>query len=331
MLTDQDHVLRPGVYAPITTPFKDDGSEDILFPEFSADVARLAKANVGIVLGGTLGEGPLLEREERIKLIQTARETIQDLGLNKKIPLISGVVGTSVRECKYQAKEAADAGADAVIVVAPAYFAFVYGKDKAAIKFFFVSIADDSPIPVLIYNIPFAAGGIDLDAEFLIDISEHPNIAGVKLTCGNIAKGHRVALHVNSPEYRSRHPLPFLVMPGSTEYLLPALIGRQHGCIGGPANLYPKVCVRIFELSRDSFETGSFDLLQQAQSLQDQVTEADSVINSVGFLGIKTALGIHVNQGSAMPFRKPLVGVNESSEEKLRHKLAKIIALENSL
>jgi hypothetical protein len=62
---------------------------------------------------------------------------------------------------------------------------------------------------------------------------------GVKLTCFNIAKGHRLALHVNSEEYRKRHPKRFLVLPGSTDYMLPAMIGRQHGCIGGPSVCQP--------------------------------------------------------------------------------------------
>jgi uncharacterized protein YbbC (DUF1343 family) len=101
-------------------------------------------------------------------------------------------------------------------------------------------------------------------------------VSGVKLTCFNISKGHRVALHVNSAEYKRRHELPFLVLSGSTDYLLPALVARQHGCIGGPcvdawqcllnkladlnsANLYPKCCMRLFQLTTEAFETGSID------------------------------------------------------------------------
>ncbi|KAL2865082.1 dihydrodipicolinate synthase family protein [Aspergillus lucknowensis] len=323
-------ILRPGVYAPVVTPFTDD-SETIDLPAFKANIARLAKAGVGLVLGGTLGEGPLLDREERVTLIKAARQTIQENGLDGNIPLISGIVGASVRECQAQAAEAAAAGADAVIVVAPGYFAFVYGKNKAALREFFTAVADSSQVPVFIYNIPFAAGGIDLDAEFLIDISEHQNIAGVKLTCFNIAKGYRVALHANSPAYRTRHPLPFLVMPGSTDYLLPALVGRQHGCIGGPANLYPKTCVEIFQKATEALETGNLDLLRQAQELQDRVSEADAVINSVGFLAIKTALKLYVPGNANDTFRRPLPGLDRETTEKLQAGLAAIFEIENSL
>ncbi|CAH0000537.1 unnamed protein product [Clonostachys byssicola] len=323
--------LRPGVYAPILTHFQTDGTEQICFESFNSNIARLGKAGVGILIGGTLGEGPFLERDERIALIKSARETLKGLKL-ESIPIISGVTGSSVRECISQAKDAGSAGADAIIVVAPAYFSFVYGKNKPAIKDFFTSIADQSPVPMMIYNIPFAAGGIDLDADFLVDISEHQNIAGVKLTCFNIAKGYRVALHVNSAEYRARHPLPFLVLPGCTDYLLPAILGRQHGCIGGPANLYPKLCVKIFETGKKAMETGNMELLLEAQKLQDIVTEADSVINNFGFVSIKTAMGIHVDKSLAGVFRKPLYRLeDEGSIQELRTGLAKAFEVENSL
>ncbi|KAJ8133243.1 hypothetical protein O1611_g381 [Lasiodiplodia mahajangana] len=323
-MPNSDRILRPGVYAPILTPFQKDG-EDINLAAFSANVKRLAIAGVGIVIGGTLGEGALLQNTERIALIKTARKALQELGPGSRVPIISGCVGASVKECVQQAQEAGAAGADAIIIAIPAYFAFVYARDKEAIKGFFTSIATMSPVPLLIYNIPFAAGGIDLDADFLVDIS------GVKLTCGSISKGYRVALHVNSPEYKARHPLPFLVMPGSSDYLLPALIGRQHGCIAGPANLYPKACVKVFQAGSKAAETGDIELLRQAQALQDAITEADSVINKVGFLGIKTASNIFVKEESGGAFRPPLPALSDIATAELRDGLRKIFEIESTL
>ncbi|KAI1121211.1 dihydrodipicolinate synthetase [Nemania abortiva] len=324
------HILRPGVYAPILTPFQKDG-ESINLAAFSTNVKRLATAGVGIVIGGTLGEGALLQNAERATMIKTARETIRGLNPESRVPIISGCVGASVKECVQQAQEAGAAGADAIIIAIPSYFAFVYARDKSTIKCFFTSIADKSPVPLFIYNIPFAAGGIDLDAEFLIDISEHQNICGVKLTCGSISKGYSIALHVNSSEYKVRHPLPFLVMPGSSDYLLPALIGRQNGCIAGPANLYPKTCVRVFQMGSKAIKTSDFELLRQAQTLQDAITEADSVINKVGFLGIKTASIIFVNEQSGGAFRPPLTAPSDIATAKLRDGLKRIFEIENSL
>ncbi|KAJ8124133.1 hypothetical protein ONZ43_g73 [Nemania bipapillata] len=323
-------ILRPGVYAPVLTPFQDDG-ESINLAAFSANITHLATAGVGIVIGGTLGEGALLQNVERVTLIKVARETLNDIGPESFVPVISGCVGASVKECVQQAHEASAAGADAIIIAIPAYFAFVYARDKDTIKNFFTSVADKSPVPLFIYNIPFAAGGIDLDADLLMDLSEHQNIVGVKLTCGSISKGYRVALHVNSLQYKARHTLPFLVMPGSSDYLLPALIGRQHGCIAGPANLYPKTCVKVFQDGSRAVETDDFKLLRQAQALQDAITEADSVINKVGFLGIKTASNIYINQESGGTFRPPLIAPNDIAIQELGDGLKKIIEIENSL
>lgn len=106
--------LRPGVYAPVLTPFKTDGSEDIDIHAFKASISRLAKAGVGLVLSGTLGEGNLLSREERVTLITAARELLNAQKPNNQVPIIAGIGGGSVKETVLQARDAGEAGADAV-------------------------------------------------------------------------------------------------------------------------------------------------------------------------------------------------------------------------
>lgn len=114
MSTTPSHILRPGVYAPILTPYKDGGTNEVDLDAFSRSVARLAQADVGMILAGTLGEGPLLDREERSSLARCAKSTLRDLQLDTKIPLIMGVMGASVRECVILSKDADAAGADAM-------------------------------------------------------------------------------------------------------------------------------------------------------------------------------------------------------------------------
>lgn len=63
------------------------------------------------------------------------------------------------------------------------------GKNKPAVKEFFTTVLDQSPLPVMIYNFPGAAAGIDLDSDILIELSEHQNCMGAKLTCAGIGKG----------------------------------------------------------------------------------------------------------------------------------------------
>ncbi|KAJ6445222.1 4-hydroxy-2-oxoglutarate aldolase [Purpureocillium lavendulum] len=260
--------LRPGVYAPVPTPFKDDGTGGINLAAFDSIVSRIGKAGVGVLVGGTLGEGPLLERDERTTLVRSAKKTLRDAGCHDETPVIVGIFGASVRECVAQAHDAASAGADAVIVVAPAYFAFVYGKDKTAVAGFFSAVADDSPLPVMIYNIPFAAGGIDLDAQTLIGLS----YVSVKLSC-----------------------------------------------------------VKLYQTAVEALDTRDFGLLLEAQQLQDLITTADSVINKAGFLGIKTAMCIHVDDKMSGGFRKPLQLPGTTVQEDLRSGLQTIFNHENTL
>lgn len=108
------HVLRQGVYAPILTTFKHDNVDEIDLVAFSACVARLARADVGMIIGGTLGEGPLLSRDEKMALTKCARETITGLNLDFPVPIIYGIMGASVSECINMSKDAEESGADAV-------------------------------------------------------------------------------------------------------------------------------------------------------------------------------------------------------------------------
>ena len=106
--------LRPGVYAPVITPFHDSKSQDIDFDAYKLNVARLARAGIFLVISGTLGEAPLLDREERISLVQTAHDVLQHEGLLESIPIVAGIGAESMRDVVMYAKDAADAGADAV-------------------------------------------------------------------------------------------------------------------------------------------------------------------------------------------------------------------------
>lgn len=108
------HILRAGVYAPVLTPFKDDECNAVDIDIFSAHAARLASADVGLIIGGTLGEGPLLRREERNLLTKCARETVRNLKLDHSVPVVTAVTGASVHECVDLAEDAARAGADAM-------------------------------------------------------------------------------------------------------------------------------------------------------------------------------------------------------------------------
>jgi dihydrodipicolinate synthase/N-acetylneuraminate lyase len=96
----------------------------------------------------------------------------------------------------------------------------------------FTEVFDASPIPVWIYNFP-GVNSVDLDSDMINELAEHPNCGGVKLTCANLAKGYRIALHTKSDAYKARHPSPFLLFAGFSDYLTGAMISRHDGAITG--------------------------------------------------------------------------------------------------
>ena len=107
-------ILRPGVYAPVITPYKGNGAQDIDLDIFKLGVARLAKAEIGLVLSGTLGEATLMNRAERKSLVAAAKQVLKEAGLDGKVPIIAGAGAGGLKETIELAKDAAGAGADAV-------------------------------------------------------------------------------------------------------------------------------------------------------------------------------------------------------------------------
>ena len=101
----------------------------------------------------------------------------------------------------------------------------------------FLQLADASPIPVLVYNFPGVSAGLDVNSEMLETLGAHPNIVGVKLTCGGIAKVARVR-SVFEPE-------TFCALAGQNDWLLPAISVGGTGTITGLANIYPRVCPNL--------------------------------------------------------------------------------------
>lgn len=151
MTASSSKVWPNGVSVPLTTPFKADESVD--HEALAAQVVRLAKANVGIVLLGTNGEASHLSQSERKAVVQTGRRALDSNGFGAT-PLLVGTGGGSAATTVELCKEAADAGATHAIVICPGYFAFAMARDRAAILAFFTKVMDESPLPVMIYNFP---------------------------------------------------------------------------------------------------------------------------------------------------------------------------------
>ena len=165
----------------LVTPMRDDGRIDFDAWDTLLDF-HLREGTDGVVVGGTTGESPVLDRAELAELVRRARQRVAG-----RIPVIagSGTNGTAKSIALSQTAEAA--GADALLVVTP-----YYNKPTQEGLFrHFTAIADAVGIPVILYNVP-GRTGCDMLAETVARLSHHPRIVGVKEATGDVARGEAV-------------------------------------------------------------------------------------------------------------------------------------------
>ena len=172
-------MLLSGIFPPITTPFYPDGQ--VYYKKLEANVERYSRTPVaGIVVLGSTGEAILLSDEERRETLKTA--------LAAAAPSKVMVAGTGIEsaiETLRLTEYAASLGYDAAMVRTPHY----YKKQMhpANLLAFYRIVADRSPLPIIIYNFPQATG-YDIPAEVVIELADHPNIAAIKESSGNLEK-----------------------------------------------------------------------------------------------------------------------------------------------
>ena len=176
-------MLLHGIFPPITTPFYPDGN--VYFKKLEANVERYSKTpGAGIVVLGSTGEAILLSDQERRDVLKTAREATAP----SKV-LIAGTGIESATETLRLTEYASELGFDVAMVRTPHYYK--NQMHPANMLAFYRTVADRSPLPVIIYNFPQATG-YDIPAEVVIEVAEHPNLIGIKESSGEVEKVHRM-------------------------------------------------------------------------------------------------------------------------------------------
>jgi 4-hydroxy-2-oxoglutarate aldolase len=172
-------MLLQGILPPITTPFYPDGN--VYFKKLESNVERYSRTPVsGIVVLGSTGEAILLSDDERRDVLKCAR----GVAAPNKV-LVAGTGVESAIETLRLTEYAAELGYDVAMVRTPHY----YKKQMAPanILAFYRTVADRSPLPIIIYNFPQATG-YDIPAEIVIELAGHPNLIGIKESSGDVAK-----------------------------------------------------------------------------------------------------------------------------------------------
>lgn len=266
-VSSQFLVPASGVWCPAITFFNHDKDEIDL--EAQSQYFRYLSTTglAGLVILGTNSEAFLLTREERKALISTARAAV-----GPDFPLMAGVGAHSTKQTLEYAQDAADAGANYLLVLPPAYF----GKatSMAVVKRFFAELSAKTPLPIVIYNFPGVCNGVDMDSETMTDIVRaaakasadgRSNVVGVKLTCASVGKITRLAATFSPEE--------FAIFGGQSDFLVGGLAAGSAGCIAAFANVFPKSTAKIYELYRQ----GSID---EATKLQRAAALAESPCKS---------------------------------------------------
>ena len=344
-------MLLQGILPPITTPFYADGS--LYFKKLEHNVERYSKTPVaGLVVLGSTGESIMLSDQERRDVFKCAREH----AVPEKV-LVAGTGIESAAETLRLTEYAASLGYDVAMVRTPHYYKrqMLPGNLLA----FYRTVADRSPLPVIIYNFPQATG-YDIPAEVVIELAEHPNLIGIKESAGVIDKVKKM---VEGTRHIKRTATVTEVFDAVTPRML-AAAGSGNGdvlpasSLGGTAVVTPpqfktrtkeigyQVLVGSAHLLKDSLDVGAVGAilafacaaptacyeiyaawkegdLALAQEKQERIVQASlKVGGELGIPGIKHAMDLNGYYGG--PSRLPLLPLTAEQKAEVERLMADI-------
>lgn len=271
-----------GIFPALTTCFDYEGN--LYKAKILHNIEKLNRVALsGYVVCGSTGETPLLTIDERFQVMEWVRDASAD---GKS--LIAGVGAESVHQTVLLANRAADLGYHAALVLTPHYYRNQMCRPETQ-ALYFRSVADRSKLPILIYNIPTVTG-YDVPAETVAQLSEHPNIIGMKDSSGNM---HTLV------EARKMVTPGFELLTGSGANLWEALRAGARGAILAIADAVPYACVTIWE----AFRRREHDA---GEDWQSRITPACELVPAkYGIAGLKHAMDLNGYYGG--PPRLPLV------------------------
>jgi 4-hydroxy-2-oxoglutarate aldolase len=286
-----------GIFAPVVSTFHA-GSEDLDLAGFARNVqSHIAEGLAGVVVAGSTGEAALLAEDERRALVATAREHVPAGRL-----VIAGCGGESTRQTVARTQAAQAAGADAVLVVAPHYYANAMTEEL--LRAHYRRVADASPLPVILYNIPkymhFA-----LSAELVAELAQHPNVIGIKDSSGvlEMLKGF---LRAQSPT--------FSVLTGSGSGLQAGLEAGARGGILAVSLFAAGFALEVMA----KLQAGNAAAAAKAQARLKPM--ADVIVAKLGVPGVKAALDA-VGKVGGVP-RMPLLPLDAAGRAEVAAALA---------
>jgi 4-hydroxy-2-oxoglutarate aldolase len=285
-----------GVIPPVATPFT---GEEVAHERFRENLAAYNRVPLGgyVVLGSN-GEFPFLSFEEKVACCRTVVEAAAGR------PVLAGTGSESIRETIELTRAVAETGVVGALVLHPSYYKGA--MDERALDCYYRKVADASPVPVYLYNVP-QYSGLNLGPTLVASLASHPNIVGIKDSSGNITQLGEI-IHL------TRGIEDFAVFAGSGGFFLAALALGAAGGIMAVANVVPRHCRDIL----DAFADGRWD---DARALQGALIPLNNAVTARwGVPGLKAAMDLAGYYGGSP--RVPLRPLDPALREQLRSLLS---------
>ncbi|KAL2856631.1 hypothetical protein BJY01DRAFT_203172 [Aspergillus pseudoustus] len=322
-MTSLPHVPPAGVWVPAVTPFNHE-TDTIDVEAYKKYCKYLSQHLTGLVILGTNAEAFLLTRDERAQAIRIAREAV---GTN--YPIMAGVGAHSTKQVLELANDAAEAGANYLLVLPPAYF----GKatTPSVVKRFFADIAAKAPLPIVVYNFPGVTNGVDIDSDTIVEIvrasaaasgNRKSNVVGVKLTCAQVGKITRLTAAFGPDE--------FAVFGGQSDFLIGGLSVGSAGCIAAFANVVPKTIMRIYRLYKEGKVDEALALHRKAALAESPCKSGIASTKFAAAIVSASRAGIENAENKFKP-RTPYEEAGEAAKTNVKKVMAEIIAIEDRL
>lgn len=286
-----------GIFPPIATPFDLDGN--LFKAKVRHNVEKWNRTGLaGYVVCGSTGESVMLTPDEKFQMF----EWVAECAAPDKL-LMAGTGVESVRETVWLTNRAAEMGYRAAMVRTPHYYKNML-NNAAAQALYFRAVADQSKIPLMIYNWPQATG-VDIPVEAVVALSEHPNIIAIKESSGNIEKVMQMIREVKPG---------FQVLVGSAPTLWPSFAVGAAGAVLAYANAAPYSTITIWEAHRTR-DT------EAARDWQNRIARAAVLVTTkYGIPGLKHAMDLNGYYGgpTRLPLTPPTPEAKSEIEEAFR-------------
>ena len=280
-----------GIIAPVPTPF--DENEELALDHLADNLKRWAGTRLaGFLLLGSTGEFVYLSTDEKKKVFERARQAIaQD-----KI-MLAGTGCESTRETIALTGWAGDLGVDFALVINPFYYKG--GMKPELLRAHYEEVAEASPIPIVIYNMPLFTQ-LNMEADLVLELASHPNIVGIKDSAPNVLQVQSICQ--SAPE-------GFSVLTGAASLLQACMTVGASGAILAAANV-------AYDLSVDLYDACQKDDLERARELQGRLVSINQAVTSQFGIGSLKALLDRMGFYGGPP-RRPLRRPTTEIQERL--------------